>query len=544
MEKLELETLIDEIKNGYRSHIGRDNTEQKKLDKLQVEANLKYYSRHLFNQNLTPVQIKDKQSLESQIAKQKRKIDSIKSNVIFKNAFEWRFEFPEVLTNDGQYVGFDIVIGNPPYVFGGNEGISKQDKRYYAEAYKSGKGKINLFTLFIERAFSLLRPNGDFAFIIPNTFLRVTSYDSSREMLLENHTIRVIKDVGDTVFDDAITTAVIVIAEKKPVSLSHEFSVITENGTLNKINQLGLRKSNYIIAINIDEKAKDVLSSFSNEVFRLGEICKEMIFGVVITKNKEEIVSSIKKMNWKPFVEGKDIGPYFIKPIHSYLNYDPALLHRARTADVFEVPEKILIQRITGGNMPLKAAYDNQQLYDKESINNIIVDENSGYLTKFILILLNSRLLNWYYAKQFTNDSRLTVNLSKEYLSQIPIVKASVETQVMFSLVADYLLALHKIDYQINEFVSNSALVREFLDIADAMTFELYFKKDFEREQLSIVRHIRQYFRPIDLNELENASREIEVTHQSLRQKENPIRNNLKLIDIRLSSIIMPVKMP
>ena len=80
-----------------------------------------------------------------------------------------------------------------------------------------------------------------------------------------------------------------------------------------------------------------------------------------------------------------------------------------------------MIQRITGGNRPLNATYDNRQLYNKESINNIILKDGIEYGSKFVLALLNSSLLSWFYRITFTNASKLTVNLSKEYLSVLPI---------------------------------------------------------------------------------------------------------------------------
>jgi hypothetical protein len=88
---------------------------------------------------------------------------------------------------------------------------------------------------------------------------------------------------------------------------------------------------------------------------------------------------------------------------------------------VFEAKEKLLIQRITGGARPLNVAYDAEQHYNKESINNLILRPDIPYSIKYILGLMNSPLINWFYKNRFTNESKLTVNLSKEYLSQIPI---------------------------------------------------------------------------------------------------------------------------
>jgi hypothetical protein len=208
----------------------------------------------------------------------------------------------------------------------------------------------------------------------------------------------------------------------------------------------------------------------------LGAICDELIFGVVITMNKDEIVSDVPKPGWKPFLEGKDIGAYYIKPVHSYLNYSPNLLHRARTPKIFEAKEKLIIQRITGGNHPLKVAYDNNQYYNKESINNIILKEACGYNAKYILALLNSKLLNWFYTNQFTNESKLTVNLSKEYLSQIPIYKASESMQDGVIAIVDEILAHKKID-----FTYDTSLLEKKVD---ALVYQLY---DLTEDEVKII---------------------------------------------------------
>lgn len=538
LERKKLEKLIADVKRDFRTHIGRDNSLQKKLDKLQEELNLKYYSKTLFEQKLTAAQLRDKKQLEREVHEKSKEISDIKDSVIYQNAFEWRFEFPEVLNNEGDFIGFDVILGNPPYVFGGNEGISTQEKKHFFGKYDAGKGKINLFTLFIERAFAIMKPFGDFSYIIPNTFLRVTSYHDSRQQLADNYKINTIKDVGDSVFDDAITTAIVIIAEKTNPTDEHLIQIIKDDQE-STLKQSGLKKSNYVIATSTDPAVKGTMERFTSETVLLGEICDEMIFGVVITKNREEVVSPNPKNGWKPFLEGRDIGAYLIKPIHNYLNYDPKLLHRPRTPGIFEVPEKLLLQRITGGSTPLKAAYDNNQLYNKESINNIILKESSGYEYKYILTLLNSSLINWFYTKQFTNESRLTVNLSKEYLSQIPIARLSSEHQQPFVLLADYILHLMTLKEPLNEYVSNDHVVEVFRELIDAMVYELYFPIDFAKEKLGFRQYILQFFEHLKDSD---RNQTVHQAYQLLRQPENLLRNNLKLLDIRLGYLIMPIK--
>jgi hypothetical protein len=180
-------------------------------------------------------------------------------------------------------------------------------------------------------------------------------------------------------------------------------------------------KNNYVLNIFSSKSDDSISAKLKVNSVELGKLCKELIFGVVITKNFDTVVFKKRKKGLKPFVEGRDIGRYFTPAKTRYLLYERNLLHRPRTADVFEANEKILIQRITGGNRPLNATFDNKQLYNKESINNIILKDGVEYSSKFVLALLNSALLSWFYRITFTNSSKLTVNLSKEYLSLLPI---------------------------------------------------------------------------------------------------------------------------
>jgi len=447
-EKHAMEHLITKIKSDFESEIAFNDKRLLKLNSSKGELLALTTQTSMYERTKTEKTTWNKQVIEltDTIAKIETEIEEIKSNRIFENAFEWRFEFPEVLNDDGFFVGFDVLIGNPPYVFGGNEGISTSAKVFFKNQYISGSGKINLFTLFIEKSFELLKANANFSFIIPNTFLRVTSYHQSRKLLIDNQNIINIYDFGDFVFDDAITTAIVLIVQKS-LSQSNHKVLINNKGIKNETEQNIFKKANYVIPINLNDQKTDLLNRLDQDTTKLGLLCKEMIFGVVITKNKDEVVSNTAFPDWKPFLEGKDIGAYYIKPIHSYLNYEPRLLHRSRTKKIFEVNEKILIQRITGGNNPLKAAYDNKKYYNKESVNNILLIDNSQFSIKYILALLNSKLINWFYVNKFTNESKLTVNLSKEYLSQIPIAKISKENETEIISIVNNILAIKEINF-------------------------------------------------------------------------------------------------
>lgn len=334
-------------------------------------------------------------------------------------SFLWHVDFAEVFAEKG---GFDIVIGNPPYLFGGNKGISQDDKLAFRKGYKSGTGKVNLFTLFIEKGMSLLIPGRPLVFIVPNTLLRVTSYSPIRELILKEHAISMIVDLGAGMFEDVTMSTIILSVQAGPPPSEHQLEFregLTGEGR--KTNQTIYLSPGYVINTSASPADLRVLKSSESGCGRLGDICEELIFGVVISGNKSGLVSDTPKRGWKPFLEGRDIQRYFIRPTVKYLHYVPSEIHRARTPKIFDAPEKLLIQRITGGARPLAVAYDDSQHYNKESINNLILKSDCSYDIKFVLALLNSRFMSWYYRVAFTNGSTLTVNLSKEYLSQLPI---------------------------------------------------------------------------------------------------------------------------
>lgn len=363
------------------------------------------------------------------------------------NVFDWQRAFPKIFATGG----FDAVIGNPPYVFGGNEGIEDVDKKYFKKHFFSGSGKINLFTLFIEKSVNILKNDGLVSYIIPNTLLRVTSYVQIREFMLRRTAIRQILDMGVGVFSGATTSSVIIVLKKEDEVYENMVEIrMGITGRPQLTLQSDFLTAGYVFNIKATGQDSGLLNKLNTNSINLGEICEELIFGVVITKNRDDVVSYTKLDGYKPFLEGKDISRYLIRNVQKYLLYSPGLLHRPRTPRIFEAPEKILIQRITGGLRPLNAAYDNQQYYNKESINNIILKADTLYSAKYILGLINSWLINWFYRTKFTNSSTLTVNLSKEYLSQLPIRMINfsnpAEKAAHDRLVAlvESMLALHK----------------------------------------------------------------------------------------------------
>lgn len=363
---------------------------------------------------------------------------------------DFRINFSEVFHRTG---GFDVVIANPPYVFGGNKGITEGEKKIFKKLYLSGTSKINLFAIFIERGMTLLKDNGFLTYITPNTLLRVTSYSNIRKYIVDETCIMEVMDLGAGIFDEVTaSTVVISLINKKPDSnhlVSIKVNLSREN--CNKKRQAAFANPGYVLDIFSTDLDERIISKVKSNTINLGTLAKYIRFGVVITKNINDVVS-YKKINpmWKPFLEGDEIGAYVIRYSGRYLRYQKEMLHRSRTPEIFE-SRKIMIQRITGGQRPLKAVYDDESYYNKESIINLILLDDDAKEYKYILGLLNSTLMNWMYNKLFTNESKLTVNLSKEYLSELPIKQIRLSDKNAFVNIVDSILTIkHKGAYSEN----------------------------------------------------------------------------------------------
>lgn len=139
---------------------------------------------------------------------------------LMNNAFEWAIEFPEILDDNGAFLGFDCVIGNPPYI-DSEEMVRtmKAQRELYNSIYKVAKGNWDLFLLFIELAIKLLKKGGCNSFILPNKLL-AANYAKETRKLMSNYGLIGIRDYSDVkVFESAAVYPVIYILEKAKLTV-------------------------------------------------------------------------------------------------------------------------------------------------------------------------------------------------------------------------------------------------------------------------------------------------------------------------------------
>ncbi len=152
-------------------------------------------------------------------------VEEIESGKIYENAFEWRFEFPEVLNEQGEFVGFDVVIGNPPYMrIQEIERTQPLEKAHYEKTYQSTKGAFDLANLFFELAVNVSSKTANNAFIFPHKFLNADSGTAFRDYLTQGKFIDKLAHFGaNMVFDSADTyTCIALFSQQQNEGISFQ----------------------------------------------------------------------------------------------------------------------------------------------------------------------------------------------------------------------------------------------------------------------------------------------------------------------------------
>ena len=229
-QKWDLEHFIDKVKHDFRTEITRNSKEVKELQSLKYEYYLKYESPQLFTEARTPEQEKHKKQLEQNIQKKEDEIEAINSNKIYENAFEWRFEFPQVLDNEGNYIGFDVVIGNPPYIQLQNDG-GKLAKLYEGQNFKTFARTGDIYCLFYEKAHQLLREGGICNFITSNKWMRAGYGEAIRKFLIEyTNPLILIDFTGIKIFETATVDVNILLYAKEKSTFNTLACIVKDKG--------------------------------------------------------------------------------------------------------------------------------------------------------------------------------------------------------------------------------------------------------------------------------------------------------------------------
>ena len=359
--------------------------------------------------------------------------------------FHWELEFPIAFyEQDGERKensGFDAVIGNPPY---GAE-FSDSQETYLRDQYPNQDYQLDTYLLFIEQGLNLNRSRGEFGMIVPNTWLPNLQLQSIRKLLFTEKTIRKIRYYQKPVFENVTVDTLVLIAQNRTFKKDSEI----------KIELVDDKSEEYQIpqerwsdrggeAVNIFERPEIIsLSDKIRNHPRLDKFCKvtqgtkPFQVGKGTPEQTQEIVDEKpyvsdeqKTEEFRPLLSGKHVNRYVINWNSNYWIKFGDWLAEPRYSANYDVSSKILIRQTADS---LIATLDTDQFIVRDNLYTITCDCEFGH--KYLLGLLNSKLVNWYY-QQVVNPEKgeALAQVKRGHVSQLPICpRSSIDSEINIS---------------------------------------------------------------------------------------------------------------
>lgn len=381
--------------------------------------------------------------------------------------------------------GFTFVVANPPYGATLSESYKRMLRENWSDIFY---GQPDTYTFFLKLGLELLAKNGRLGFITPNTYLMGKNTAMLRSKLLNAGRIEQIVDLPQGIWADATVDCVLLFLaaesnEERRLAQQIQVNVLGMQDRLDKLashlweEQLIQSQGSWLVDSDhkMDIRRNQLIHQIENvcrvpvnggpstKIQRLGDLT-ESSQGIIVygtseeslvnpyIKSRREVPSS--EISWKPVLDGdSSIGRYSLQwsKTQPYLKYG-SWLHRPREAKYFEQP-KILLVRLRNKSLSrrLIATYDDTGFVNRDNFNNIIA-KGTQYKLKYILAIINSSLLNYWYRRSFDN-----VNINPDYFRQIPIYPADSTTQDLFVGLVDKMLSRHA---ELNEFRAQGYIIQ------------------------------------------------------------------------------------
>ncbi|WP_181323806.1 type IIG restriction enzyme/methyltransferase [Helicobacter pylori] len=469
-----------ELEKAIEKHIKKYNFFA--LDDKSLLDGLNYFIPSLFGTlKLSPKEEEEAFASYGRIRALRKKLDDALSGREYHNAFEWRFEFPEVLSDEGDFLGFDCIIGNPPYM--------QVKKGLYSSIFypfSEGKdiGKQNTYKVFIELGFNLVRQKGLISFITQSSIMCDCSAQFTRELLLKYCQIHYFVEFNkkQKLFSNVIQGVCILEFLKDRPNKEHAFKIAINNTQI-QMNQIQYEQ------IKQDEILKffplyeiPLIKSGEMEIVRKIKTDK-ILFRDLLEKSLQGNINTIhlkaiqdqKETNGRIY-KGANCHRYFLDTQYLFAKDNQI------TQQIFEknyYQNIIVTQNITGTSDAYRIHANlievkNQEMLFLDTCNLSYCKEREH--AKFLVGLLNSRLLDWLFRKTSTNNH---VNLYELETLPIPqITKSNKPTADKIIALVDKILQAKEKDPKAN----TQRLEKEI----DALVYQLYHLTD---EEIKIIEY-------------------------------------------------------
>ncbi len=394
--------------------------------------------------------------------------------------------------------GFDVIIGNPPYVKVSDKVIFD----YFHQKYIHQDYQQDLYLLFLEKYKSLLTNGGKLGVIIPNTWLQSIKFRNIRSYLMNNYYWEKILHIKDKVFNAVVDTHVLVFeknADIKNTELEIDILSNKEIEPFQTINQLNLPDNGDVINILANEEEKKmfekikVLSNSIKEISSVYNGVKPFEKGKgtpaqtsEIMQIKPYVVENQTKpkngKNWLPLLRGSLMNRYTNLWNNNYWIDYGEWLAAPRDPRVFEAKEKIIVRQ-TGDR--IIATLIGANIICRNNLHIIISNELDH---KFILGILNSKLTDFYYQQINPERGEALAEVKKTHVEQLPIPKnISDKKQNEIIKLVEQLLTLNQ-DFQTATLADKKEQLQNRIsfteDKINQIIYELYDLTTEERKQI------------------------------------------------------------
>jgi hypothetical protein len=399
--------------------------------------------------------------------------------------FNWYKEFKDVF-NGG---GFDLIIGNPPYIYS-REKFDGVTKERYQNEFQTQQYQSNTFSLFTEKSVELLKFGGELTFIVPNSVLTISTLSNFRKFLLDNGSFNLILNLTYRVFKEADLEPVIFFYDKSKVETSCLAKVVPQKTIFNKISFdtvetnswkqdkeyrffIGLSNKSLNIVKYLEDNSKP-LSSYFTVKSGLKAYEKKKGTPKQTAKDVEQRIYDFKtRKNSKCFkyLDGNNVQHFGLDWGGTWLQYGSNLA-APRTFDIFSNP-RLLIREITS-KYPrcLVCAYTEETYLNNLSIVNVLPlkDKTVSDDLKVLSLILSSSLISFYFLKKTAkSERRLFPKIILKDLKRFPLKLPTIQMKKEFIRVFN---DIDKLSSQSDD-LAKAKLRKKMLEV-DSMVFELY----------------------------------------------------------------------
>jgi adenine-specific DNA-methyltransferase len=356
-----------------------------------------------------------------------------------RHAFNWEEEFPAVFAPPPPGGGgFDAIVGNPPYVSFGLRGSARAEEamdRYLRDRYPaSAQYKLSTYAIFVNRGISLLSEGGYLGFILPDSFLLGRYFSKLRRYILDTCAIQeIVLFARDAWRSGSVGLPVILVLRKVSDKACREASAVAvklcrslDQLAEGKFEKVYAYRQSYFegTALNRFRLFFDAASKAFVEKIEGRSVAAGQLVGVhtgVRSKVGQKAVVSTRREGpaWRAgLISGREIERYAVHYAGHYIDINPDRLW-AGGWDVAVVGQDKLLLRQTGDS--LIAAFDRSGYYHLNNLHSVVLKPGARYDLRYILALLNSRLLNHYYHLVSLELGRAMAQTDIETIEKLPI---------------------------------------------------------------------------------------------------------------------------